>query len=286
MQRNARGETLRTTEDAWHHHFRVTPGHGIGQDQINEVAREVPLAPSQLSDDRRMLADFVSQKRAGIWNWAFQPLLHPRSGPREVLLALKRTAAFHQYMPESQEALLGMAEIIGADAFAHCPEHLDSRTSQFGGTEILLCSHTGWLRWHKLNMSLGVWRFVLSPGPKSSGPYGAWSMWRGPNHPHVLALGGAQAWFVANERGPVIRKVKGMSAIRLFPTKQESEKRSTKFDGHCVAAQGADLLRICSLAERIILPDGQVFQTRDEAEEYCHPAATVVQALVATFTGE
>ena len=69
--------------------------------------------------------------------------------------------------------------------------------------------------------------------------------------------------------------------IRLWAT--EEDARICSSSGSATAASGYELLRLCSLADTISLPDGSTFDTRDSVDELAHMPSQIIEALTECF---
>lgn len=269
-------------QDAWRRDMRVAH-QNLSPQQVDAIATQIPLAPKFLNfGSAEPLARLAQEQKAGIWTWEILPLRNPRSASGKVRSALRRQGVLEMLAPSSHEAVLGIGKALEADILANSPGYIGLNRFQVGGAEVFHWQARGFVAVERLSSTLGASDHVLLTGVGSNRPPGAWRIRRGPNHPFVVATQALRAWHAAHEDGrPILRKSGGKRVIRLWAT--EVDARICSSSGSATAASGYELLRLCSLADTISLPDGSTFDTRDSVDELAHMPSQIIEALTECF---
>jgi hypothetical protein len=275
---------VNATQEAWYRALQEAPADlTIAQKQ--DIATQIPLPPALLIDrDYRRLARLAEERKAGIWEWETLPVMHPELASGKLRGALQRQAILQGMMDTARDALFGISEALALDILMHTPGRTRPNRFQVGGTEVFLAQRRVSLEFPVLSNTLGASEHVILAGLGGSYLPCAWRIKRGPAHPLVEALGSMEVWHCCRDDGrPEVVKAMGQNAIRLYGSRFVANARASARAPKVVAATGVDILRLCSLAETIKLPDGRIFQTRDIEDEPSDPPSVIIAALIANF---
>lgn len=275
---------MNAIQEAWYRALREAPAD-LTDAQKHEIATQIPLPPTLLVDrDYRELARLVEERKAGIWEWETLPVMHPQVASGKLRGALQRQAILEGMMDTARDALFGISEALSLDILMHTPGMTRPNRFQVGGTEVFLAQRRVSLEFPVLSFTLGASEHVILAGLGASYPPYAWRIKRGPAHPLVVALGSMQVWHSSRLDGrPEVVKAMRQDAIRLSSTRFAAGVRGSARAPRVVSASGVDILRLCSLADTIQLPDGRIFQTRDTEFEPSDPSSAIIAALIANF---